>query len=152
MVDAVTRGGGEFVAYYVREPELRAEFTQRYPNVKAVADERDMLEDNSIQLVLSSIIPIERAPLGIRVMQHGKDYMADKPGITTLDQLAEVRRVQAATKRIYSILYSERFENRGDGEGGRAREGRRDRHRHPDRRTRPAPHQSADPARVVLGR
>ena len=44
-------------------------------------------------------------------MQHGKDYMVDKPGVTTLAQLAEVRRVQAATKRIYSIVYSERFEN-----------------------------------------
>ena len=38
--------------------------------------------------------------------------MADKPGITTLAQLAEVRRVQAETRRIYSIMYSERFENR----------------------------------------
>ena len=45
-------------------------------------------------------------------MQHGKDYLSDKPGITTLEQLAEVRRVQAATKRIYSILYSERHEVR----------------------------------------
>jgi predicted dehydrogenase len=61
--------------------------------------------------VVSAIAPDERAPLGVRVMRHGKDYLADKPGVTTLDQLAEVRRVQAATKRIYSIMYSERFEN-----------------------------------------
>jgi hypothetical protein len=47
--------------------------------------------------VLSSIIPNERAPLGIRVMQHGKDYMSDKPGITSLEQLADVRRVQKQT-------------------------------------------------------
>jgi predicted dehydrogenase len=110
QVGAVTRGGGEFVAYYVREPEIRADFAKRYPNVKAVADERAILEDNSIQLVLSSIIPIERAPLGVRVMQHGKDYMSDKPGIITMEQLAEARRVQQQTKRIYSILYSERLE------------------------------------------
>jgi len=45
-------------------------------------------------------------------MRHGKDYIVDKPGITTLDQLAEVRKVQAETRRIYSIVYSERFENR----------------------------------------
>jgi len=45
-------------------------------------------------------------------MQHGKDYMSDKPGIITLEQLADVRRVQAQTRRIYSIMYSERFENR----------------------------------------
>ena len=110
QVGAATRGGGEFVAYYVREPEIRADFAKRYPNVKAVADERAILEDPSIQLVLSSIVPIERAPLGVRVMQHGKDYMSDKPGIITMAQLAEVRRVQKETKRIYSILYSERLE------------------------------------------
>jgi predicted dehydrogenase len=110
QVGAVTRGGGELVTYYVREPEIRAEFARRYPNAKAAADERAILEDNSIQLVLSSIVPIERAPLGVRVMQHGKDYMADKPGIITMAQLAEARRVQKETKKIYSILYSERLE------------------------------------------
>jgi predicted dehydrogenase len=36
--------------------------------------------------------------------------MSDKPGILTLAQLADVRRVQAETKRIYSICFSERFE------------------------------------------
>jgi predicted dehydrogenase len=44
--------------------------------------------------------------------------MADKPGVTTLDQLAEARRVQAQTKRIYSIMYSERFENRATVKAG----------------------------------
>src|SRR5574338_1096738 len=111
MVDAVTRGGGELAAFHANEPELAAEFTRRYPSAKRVADERAILEDPAIKLVLSSITPAERVPLGIRVMQHGKDYLVDKPGATTLAQLAEARRVQSATKRIYSVVYSERFEN-----------------------------------------
>ena len=77
-----------------------------------------ILEDNSTQLILSSGIPDERAPLGIAVMEHGKDYLVDKPGITTLEQLAEVRRVQKETKRIYSIMYSERFENKATVRAG----------------------------------
>jgi predicted dehydrogenase len=109
MVDSVTRGGGELVSVHVREPDLRAAFQARYPNAGVVAEERAIIEDDSIQLVLSSIIPNQRAPLGIRVMQHGKDYIADKPGVTTLEQLANVRRVQSQTGRIYSIMYSERF-------------------------------------------
>ncbi len=68
--------------------------------------------------MLSAAIPNERAPLGIRVMQHGKDYMSDKPGVTSLDQLAEVRRAQAETKRIYSIMYGERVENRATVRAG----------------------------------
>jgi predicted dehydrogenase len=35
--------------------------------------------------------------------------MSDKPGFTTLEQLAEARRVQSETGRIYSICYSERM-------------------------------------------
>ncbi len=111
QVDAVIRGGGELVSFHAKEPELAAEFAKRYPAARRVSDERAILEDTSIQLVVSSIVPSERAPLGVRVMRAGKDYMSDKPGITSLEQLAEVRRVQAETKRIFSILYSERLEN-----------------------------------------
>ena len=118
QVEAVIRGGGEFVSFYAKEPDLVASFSKRYPKVKLAASEKEILEDKSIQLVLSSGIPSERAPLGIRVMQHGKDYMADKPGITSLEQLAEVRRVQKQTGRIYSIMYSERFENKATVKAG----------------------------------
>jgi predicted dehydrogenase len=111
QIAAVRRGGGELVWFYAREPELIADFRKKYPEAKLAREEAEILDDGSIQLVLSSGIPDERAPLGIRVMQHGKDYMSDKPGMTTLEQLAEVRRVQAETKRIYSIMYSERLDN-----------------------------------------
>jgi predicted dehydrogenase len=111
QVGAVLRGGGELVWLYAREPDLVKDFQKRFPQAKLARSEDEVLQDSSIQLVLSSAIPAERAPIGIRVMQHGKDYMSDKPGITTLEQLAEVKRVQAQTRRIYSIMYSERFEN-----------------------------------------
>jgi predicted dehydrogenase len=115
---AVLRGGGELVSVYAKEPDLLAGFQKRFPQAKAARSEQEILEDRSIHLVVSAAIPDERAPLGIRVMQHEKDYMADKPGITTLEQLAEVRRVQAKTRRIYSIMYSERFENRATVKAG----------------------------------
>src|SRR5258705_1090247 len=111
QIAATQRGGGEFVSFYAKEPELAAAFAKRYPQAKLAPSAQEILEDNSIQLVVSAAIPAERAPIGLEVMRHGKDYMSDKPGITTLAQLAEVRRVQKATKRIYSIMYSERFEN-----------------------------------------
>ena len=95
-----------------------AAFAKRFPQAKLARSEQEILEDASIQLIVSASIPNERAPLGIAVMRHGKDFMVDKPGITTLEQLAEVRRVQAETKRIYSILYSERHENRATVKAG----------------------------------
>ena len=118
MVDAVTRGGGQLVSFYAKEANLVAEFNKRYPQAKLAASKQEILEDNSIQLIMSSGIPVERAPLGIEVMQHGKDYLVDKPGITQLKQLAAVKKVQQATGRIYSIMYSERFENRATVKAG----------------------------------
>jgi predicted dehydrogenase len=118
QVQAVQRGGGELVSFYAKEADLAAAFSKRFPQAARARSEKEILENRDIQLVLSSAIPDERAPLGIRVMQHGKDYMADKPGITTLQQLADVRRVQAETRRIYSIMYSERLENRATIKAG----------------------------------
>jgi predicted dehydrogenase len=108
---AVIRGGGELVSFYAKEPELVAAFQKEFPQARLARTEAEILEDKALQLVVSASIPNERAPLGIRVMQHGKDFMVDKPGVTSLAQLAEVRRVQRQTRRIYSILYSERLEN-----------------------------------------
>jgi predicted dehydrogenase len=108
---AMLRAGGELVWFYAIEPDLIARFQKDFPQAKLARSEAEILEDKSIQLIVSASIPNERAPLGLRVMRHGKDFMVDKPGITSLAQLAEVRRVQAQTKRIYSIMYSERLEN-----------------------------------------
>ena len=118
MVDAVTRGGGQLVAFYAKEANLVAEFSKRYPQAKLAGSQQEILEDNSIRLIMSSGIPVERAPLGIEVMKHGKDYLVDKPGITQLKQLAAVKKVQQATGRIYSIMYSERFENKATVKAG----------------------------------
>ena len=118
MVDAVPRGGGLLVAFYAKEPALVAEFSARYPNAKLARSKEEILEDNSLQVILSSGIPVERAPLGIEVMRHGKDFLVDKPGITELDQLAAVRKVQKETGRIYSILFSERHENKATVRAG----------------------------------
>ena len=116
--EALIRNGAQMVSFYAKEPELIAAFKKRYPDVKLARSEDEILEDKNIKLVVSASIPVERAPLGIRVMKHGKDFMVDKPGITTLKQLEEVRKVQAETRRIYSIMYSERLENRATVKAG----------------------------------
>jgi predicted dehydrogenase len=111
QVATVLKHGGTLAAVYDREPELLAAFSKRHPQAKVARSEQEILDDPTIQLVVSAAIPNERASLGVRVMQAGKDYMSDKPGVTSLEQLAEIRRVQAQTRRIYSILYGGRLES-----------------------------------------
>ena len=68
--------------------------------------------------MVSAAIPDERGPLGMEVMRHGKDYMSDKPGFTSLERLDAARRVQAETGRIFSVCFSERLENPANGRAG----------------------------------
>ena len=111
QTNLLLRAGAELAAFYSEEPDLAARFAAAYPGVRQAASASEVLEDPSIGLVISAAIPSERALLGLAVMRHGKDYMSDKPGFTTLAQLDEVRRVQAETGRIYSVCFSERLEN-----------------------------------------
>jgi predicted dehydrogenase len=112
MTAAVIRGGGELVSVYATDPKAIADFLKLYPQAKVAKTEEEILDDPSIKLVAGAPIPNMRAPLGIRVMQRGKDYLSDKPAITTLEQLADVRKAIAQTGRIFAIMYSERLEVR----------------------------------------
>jgi predicted dehydrogenase len=111
QVNLLLRAGAEFVSFYAREPDLIAQFGPKYPQARQAGSAGEILEDDTLQLIVSAAIPNERAPLGLAAMQHGKDFMSDKPGFTTLAQLAQARQVQQETGRIYSICFSERLEN-----------------------------------------
>ncbi|WP_158915540.1 Gfo/Idh/MocA family protein [Caulobacter sp. S45] len=110
MTATVLRGGGELVSVYAVDPKQIRDFRASFGDVKLARSEAEILEDTSIQLVAGAPIPDQRTPLGLRVMRHGKDFLSDKPGIVTLDQLAEVRRTIAQTGRKFAIMYSERLE------------------------------------------
>jgi predicted dehydrogenase len=110
MVGAMQRGGGELVAAWGGEEDRLAQFSRRFPAAKIVKTQEEILDDPSVQLVLTSQVPVERAGIAVRAMRQGKDVLSDKPGITTLEQLAEIRKTIAETNRIYAIMYSELLE------------------------------------------
>lgn len=112
QVNLLLRAGAELTAFYAKEPDLAAQFAEKYPQARQASSEEELLEDETLQMIVTAGIPCERAPLAVRAMQHGKDVMSDKPGCTSFEQLTELRRVQAETGRIFSICFSERFENR----------------------------------------
>jgi predicted dehydrogenase len=118
QVDCLIRAGAELVSCYAKEPELVAEFSAKYPQAKLARRPGEILEDETIQVITSASIPNERAPLGIQAMQHGKDFLSDKPGFATLEQLAEVREAQRKTGKKYIVLFSERLESKASVKAG----------------------------------
>lgn len=118
QVDCLLREGATLVGFWSDEEDVATPFGEKYPQARRVADRRELLDDPSIHMILTSAIPAERAEIAIASMRLGKDVMTDKPGMTSLDQLAEIRRVQQETGRIFSVCYSEHFETRSTVRAG----------------------------------
>ncbi|GAA3865422.1 Gfo/Idh/MocA family oxidoreductase [Celeribacter arenosi] len=103
--------GAEFVGWFTEgEPEPTEGFIKRFPDAPRVKTAEALLNDPSIDLIMLSGIPRERAGWAIKAMDAGKDVMSDKPGCTTLAQLDDIKACVARTNRIWSIDFSERFE------------------------------------------
>jgi predicted dehydrogenase len=84
------------------DPRVLAGFRKRFPDVPAVARER-LLDDPAIDFVVLCAVPRDRAGIAIEAMRRGKDVMVDKPGVTTLGQLADVEAAVRETGRVWSI-------------------------------------------------
>lgn len=98
-------------AYWTDGPAVtETKFNEVFPDVAKAKDRQAILDDPDIKMILISSVPEDRAGFAIEAMRAGKDVMVDKPGCTTLDQLAEVKKVQAETGRIWTVNFSERFE------------------------------------------
>lgn len=96
--------GAECVGYNPDTTDQRvlAGFRKRFPHVPE-AETMRLLEDPSIDFVVIAARPCDRADLAIAAMRRGKDVMVDKPGVTTVEQLAAIERVVKETGRIWSI-------------------------------------------------
>ncbi|MCR8723973.1 Gfo/Idh/MocA family protein [Frigidibacter sp. ROC022] len=92
------------------EGPSHAKFKRKFGDLERVADRRTILDDPEVGMVLISAVPADRAALAIEAMEAGKDVMVDKPGCTTLEQLAAIKECQARTGRIWTVNFSERFE------------------------------------------
>ena len=103
--------GAEFGGWWTEgEPEPLEGFVKRFPDVPRVDHWQALLDDPSIDLIVISCIPRDRAAHAIAAMAAGKDVMTDKPGCTTMAQLDAIMAMQAKTGRIWSVDFSERFE------------------------------------------
>ena len=71
--------------------------------------EEEILEDPVVRLVAGAAVPSERCALGLRVMEHGKDYFTDKSPFTTLEQLESAKAAVQKTGKKYMVYYSERL-------------------------------------------
>lgn len=107
--EALIEAGATLKYVFDRDPERIAAFLKKFPETQVVSSEAELFDKPDIQLVAAAAIPNERGPLGLRVMEAGKDYFTDKCPFTTLGQLAAARQKVTETGKKYMVYYSERL-------------------------------------------
>ena len=115
MVDRLVVAGATAVAH-----APNGGLVARYAGWRKESQERnadEILADDSIALIVIAGVPSERAAVAVAALQAGKHVLSDKPGVTTVAQLDELRAALVGRKgRPWTVLFSERFENRAIGQ------------------------------------
>lgn len=110
MTENMLKTGARCLGYWTEgTPGTLAGFVKRFPDLKRFEHLEDALKTGA-QLALISAIPSDRADLALNSIRHGMDIMTDKPGCTTLEQLADIKQAVNESGKIWSINFSERFE------------------------------------------
>ena len=115
MVDRLVAAGATAVAHAPNGGLASMYAGWRKESVERSAD--DILADDSIALIVIAGVPSERAAVAVAALRAGKHVLSDKPGVTTIAQLDELRgELDGWAGRPWTVLFSERFENRAIGE------------------------------------
>jgi len=108
MTKELLAAGGVCKLVYDPDKNKVEKFLKAFPDVKAAASEEEVLSDKDIKMVAAACITSQRADLGLRVMNAGKDYFTDKAPLTSMEQLQAVRQKVKETGRKYMCYFGER--------------------------------------------
>ena len=118
IIDRLVKAGAEAVAH-----TAEGQFVEHYAGWQAGSVEMtfdEILADDSIDLVVTAAIPNRRASIALAAIAAGKHVISDKPGLTTMEQLDAIRSaVDGRPGRPWTVLFTERFENRAINEAVR---------------------------------
>lgn len=109
MCNGLIEAGASLKWAYDPDPLKVQAFLRAFPEARPASSLEQILHDPGVKLVAAAAVPSDRGPLGVRVMDHGKDYFTDKTPFTSLEQLAAARAACARTGRKYMVYFSERL-------------------------------------------
>ena len=118
LVDRLVRAGAETVAH-----TAEGEFVDLYESWRTESvrqTDEELLADERIDLIVTAAVPNERAEIALAALAAGKQVLSDKPGLTTRSQLDAISEAIADLPgRPWTVLFTERFENRAINEAVR---------------------------------
>jgi predicted dehydrogenase len=77
-------------------------YRKRFPDLPAIARDR-LLDDRSIDVIVTAAMPRDRAGIAIEAMRRGKDVLSDKPGVISAEQALRLVRAGAIGRVIQTV-------------------------------------------------
>ena len=90
--------------------DLLARIDSYYAPVRTFNDYDDMLADDELDAVLIATSDAFHVPAAIKALQAGKHVLCEKPLATSLDEILELRAVQAQTGKRVQVGHMKRFD------------------------------------------
>jgi predicted dehydrogenase len=109
MCNGLQEAGATLKWVYDADPDKVRKFIEVYPHARVAVSEQQILQDAEVRMVAAAAIPCDRGPLGVKVMEHDKDYFTDKTPFTAQEQLEQAKHTVDLTGRKYAVYYSERL-------------------------------------------
>lgn len=106
---AMLRGAGAELVAFHGEGDVAKGYGQLHPEAKAAGAAGEILEDETIELIVCADVPDRRAAIGIEALRNGKDALIDKPAAVSLDELVQLDGARRETGRRCALFYSERL-------------------------------------------
>lgn len=123
LVDGLVTAGAEAVCHAPTGDLIGA--YEGWQTRSEVRSPEAMIDDATIDLVVLVGVASERAAVAVAALKTGKAVLSAKPGVASRGQLDAIRSVlRGRPGRPWTVLFSERFENRAIGRAVKmAREG-----------------------------
>ena len=107
--NGLLEAGAELKWVYDPDPKKIDAFRAKFPQVRIARSYDEVLTDPDVRLIAAAAVPSERAAIGLRALEAGKDYFTDKTPFTALPQLDAAKAAVARTGRKYMVYFSERL-------------------------------------------
>lgn len=108
MCNGLTEAGAEIALVYDSDPKKIEAFLEKFKGAKVAESEEEVLS-SSVDMIASASVASLRCGIGIKAMEHGKHFFADKPSITTFEDLEKVRETCRITGKRFFTYFSERL-------------------------------------------
>ena len=109
MCKGLREAGAEIFRVYDPDSGKIEAFRKIFPEAEAALSSDEIYSDPGLSLIASASVASERAGIGMKALDAGKDFFSDKPPFVKQAQVDAARRKVKETGRKWFVYYSERL-------------------------------------------